>query len=426
MRAQVSRWLTALVLVLVTGCSASWVNVAEKASLPELKRAIRKRQRAGTIDKNDVRGLARALLNREIHSAVDPDGETLFASLSGCSHEIDGQLRTRADRADHTAGAALFALVHGNESLSDQQWNEAATSASPLRRAAAAWTSEAPQRWLIRESLLSDADHRVRQAALEACIQAPAQLHFSTLINIMRRDPTAECRGAAAKAIGVLGGAAAETALSDTFEHADRELRLAIVSAWARARTFAVGGKARLIQVARGEPGIVGVMAAADLARGDSDAREVGLDRISRSLEFGSEQERHLAIAAATWSRQDQAQQLIRLGLTANDPETRALALGRWLEQPQYQWPGRTWLRSLAEADESSGIEARSILAAGGDHWVIGPLRSQLRYAAWQSRARAARDLWRLDDASGFAIALADDAPEVRVAAACTALSAAP
>ncbi|MGE5788724.1 MAG: HEAT repeat domain-containing protein [Myxococcales bacterium] len=418
-----AKWLMPLALVLVSGCASAWLDVAQRASLPELKREIRKRQRTGAIDAGETRELARAVLSREIRSAVDPDGESLFGGLTDCVREIDAQLWERSRRDDHSAGAALLALAHGNKALSDQVWREAARASCAYRRAAAARASGAPERWMVRAALLNDPDQRVRKAALEACIEAPTQLHYASLVSILGRDPNAECRGLAAKALGVLGGSTAETVLSDTFEHADRELRLAIVSAWTRTRTFTVGGKAQLIQVARAEPGIVGALAGADLAHGDSDAREIGHARISRSLQFGADEERHLAVSAADWSREDQAQWLIRLGLDLGDAQTRALALGRWLEQARYEWPGRTWLRSLAETDESAGIEARSILAAAGDHWAVGPLRAQLRYAAWQSRARAARDLWRLEDAAGFAIALADDAPEVRVAAACAALA---
>jgi hypothetical protein len=174
--------------------------------------------------------------------------------------------------------------------------------------------------------------------------------------------------------------------------------------------------------VARGEAGIVGVLAAADLANGTSRSKAIGQARISRSLEFGATEEQQLAVTAAQWSDTEHEKLLLRLGIGADLP-VRVLALGRWLEIPRHQWPALSWLRVLAEGDDGSAIVARSILAKHGERAATASLRRQLTYAKWQSRALAARDLWQIQDLSGVCGALTDDAPEVRLAAACAALA---
>jgi hypothetical protein len=408
---------------LAGGChQAPWLVVAQKGSLPELKQAVDQGRKQNRFNREAVVDLAEAILEREIQSATDPDGEALLGRLSDCALALETPLSKRARRHDETAGAALFALVEAGWHMPPDEWADASRSESGARRAAAALDTQAPERWAIREKLLNDADVRVRRAALQSSIAAPAREHWDTEIGILRQDPDVGCRQLAAKAIGIWGGDQAVTVLSDAWARAETPLRLGILSAFAQARTFAYGGRQRLVAIARSEPGIVGVLAAADLAQGSSDAQSYGQARITRSLEFGSTEDRALAIATASWSLGDQAQLLLRLGLDT-EPETRIAALQRWLEQPAHRWPAITWLRMLAEGDTSSAIHAREVLAQQGDQTAILGLRLQLSYAKWESRGHAARNLWSLGDASGFARALADDAPEVRLSAACLAIA---
>jgi hypothetical protein len=407
---------------LLAACQhAPWLAVARKGSLVELKKAVTEGRRHEKFDQQAVRDLAQSVLERELKSAADPDGEALLGRLSDCARSVEKPLQRRAARSDHTAGTALLTLVDAGQHLSDREWAEASQSQDGARRAAAALDATDPERWSRRGQLLNDADPRVRRAALKACINAPAPADIDTQNSILRRDPDPTCRQLAAKAIGVIGGPDASTVLGDAWPRAENSVRLAIVSGWAQARTFTAGGRERLIYVARSEPGVVGVLAAADLAKGGSDAKANGQARITRSLEFGSAEDRSLAISAASWSLGEQAKLLLRLGLTA-EPEVRISALGRWLEQPAYRWPAITWLREFAESDTSAGIEARALLAANGDRSAIAGLRSQLRYQKQASRIHAARHLWLLGDYGSVAEALADDAPEVRISVSCLAL----
>lgn len=409
--------------VLAWGCHSSpWAHVAERASLPELQQTVQQRLLRGPLEVAEVRELAQSVARREIESAVDPDGEQLLGAMRGCGPAVTDALSKRSQRSDHTAGVALLTLVESGKVLSSAEWFESASSTVAARRAAAALASRAPERWLVREQLLNDADLQVRRAALQSTYEAPARLHLGALIEVLRHDPESSCRELAARSIGVLGGSEADTILSDAFNTADPQLKIAIVSGWAQAESFRNGGEGLLVAVARAEAGIVGALAGADLARGTSSSRSIGQARVARSLEFGAAEDLQVAIAAADWDDRGHAAALIRLGMKA-DPPLRVQALGRWLETRQHKWPAITWLRQLAEGDEGAAIVARSLLAQQGEGSVIGALRRQLTYANWQSRAQAARDLWRLRDLAGISRALSDDAPEVRVAAACSVLT---
>jgi hypothetical protein len=412
-----------MIAVLVSGCQQTpWLTMAKKGSLPELKKAVDQGQQRSAFDRASTEHLAMAILEREIQSATDPDGESLVGQLSDCALALESPLSRRAERSDETAGTALFALVSAGHHLNSREWHVASKSVSGARRAAAALDSRAPERWAVQKALLNDADPRVRQAALRSSHTTPLRSSWDTQIAILRRDPDPLCRQLAARSIGILGGAEASTVLSDAWARADTPLRLAIVSGMAQRPTFTIDGQQRLVAIARGEPGPVGVLAAADLATGASHARSLGQARITRSLEFGSSEDRALAIAASRWDLPEQAEQLLRLGLQA-DPETRVRALKRWLEHPGHRWPAITWLRQLSEGDTGAAILAREVLANYGDQTVRLGLRAQLHYAKTESRTHAARHLWKLGDMNGVAQALADDAPEVRVATACSVLA---
>ncbi len=413
----------AAVSALAWGCQqAPWLVLAQKGNLPELKKSVEQGQQRNAFDRTQVEDLALTILNREIKSAVDPDGELLIGQLTECAPALESPLVKRAQRPDETAGTALFTLVSAGRHLTAPEWQDASKSPSGARRAAAALDSQTTERWTLREKLLNDADIRVRRAALRSFNLVPTRSHWDTQVAILRRDPDPLCRQLAAKSIGILGGSEASTVLLDAWARADTKLRMAIVSGMAQSPTFAIDGQQRLVAIARSEPGLVGVLAAADLATGSAHAQSLGQARITRSLEFGSSEDRALAITAASWLLPEQAELLLRLGLLA-EPETRVHALRRWLEHPAHRWPALTWLHQLSMGDTTSAILAREVLANANDQTVRLGLRDQLRYAHWESRAHAARQLWKLGDMNGVAQALADDAPEVRVATACSVVA---
>ena len=251
----------------------------------------------------------------------------------------------------------------------------------------------------------------------------PAHEHWDTLFTLLRAAPDPKSRTLAAHAIGQLGGDDAFRVLTDVWPRASVELRLAIVNALAQRATFEAGGKDNLVAIARSEPGIVGVAAAVSLATGHSSVTEIGHSRITRALTSGSVEEQRLALVAATWSKPEQAEQLVRLGLPTSDPVVRATALGRWLERPDHVWAATTLLRELSEPPTPQALLARHLLAQRKDWSVAKALSEQQRYANAEARTLAAEDLLALGDYNAVARTLADDSPAVRLHTACLVLT---
>lgn len=419
--------MAALTLLSSACAKDPWVQPAQQGNLVELTKTVNAARAQSSFNAAKLRRLAQDVAERELAAASDPanlvPGEAIaLDELSPCACALNSALKQRAARGDDTAGAARLSLVTAGSTLEASAWQQLAASPFGWERAAAARDSDPSRRWRSRDQALQDPDARVRQAALLSVLQAPAQEHRDALVGLLRRAPDPLSRQRAAKALGILGGDESYRALTDAWPHADVELRLAIINAFAQRMTFDAGGADQLIALAQSAPGIVGVAAAVSLAKGQTDARNHGTARITRTLESGSSEEQRLALTAAEWSLPEQAKQLVRLGLRG-DELVRVAALERWLERPDHQWTAITYLRELSVPATSAAILARSVLAERKD-WSIAPqLREQQRYASLAVRAQAARDLLRLGDYSAVALSLVDDAPQVRLKTACWVLA---
>jgi hypothetical protein len=334
-------------------------------------------------------------------------------------------LGRRATASDDSAGAARFSRVDAGVALSDSEWALLASSPQGWARAAAALASREPSRFYFRQQCLGDEDARVRRAALLACLDAPAEEHRSTLVQLLRAAPDTESKALSARALGVLGGVASYDALTDAWPSAGPELRLALINAFAQERTFDAGGDTRLVAAARNEPGLVGIAAAVSLAKGSTRFRATGVARVTRALNQGSTEELRLAISASEWGTEEQTRALLRWGLLG-EPLVKVAALSRWLERPEYAFGAQVTLRGLSEGANTSAVLARHVLAERGDRSVIPALRDQQGYATAEVRSMAAADLHRLGDWSAVARALADDSPRVRLQTACLVLKDAP
>jgi hypothetical protein len=423
--------ILAAVVLLSSGCRENpIVRVAHRGTLKELSSSIEGLRRAGPLERRTLEELAFAVAERELASAND---EALHAvataipieQLGSCAHTLGRTLLRRGKESDDPAGAAQFSRVEAGMALSDGEWSRLANSPQGWARAAAALGSKEPARFYFRQQCLSDVDARVRHAALLTCAESPAEEHRDALVQLLRAAPDLASRGLAARALGVLGGDASYRALTDVWPSADTELRLSLVNAFAQERTFRSGGNERLVAAARSEPGIVGIAAAVSLAKGAARERATGVARLTRALNQGSVEELRLAISAADWDEEEQARSLVRLGLHG-EPLVKVAALSRWLEKPQYAFAATLSLRPLSEGKATSAIYARHVLAEHGDRSVMLELRTQQGYSASDVRALAAADLYRLQDFSAVARALADDAPQVRLRTACLVLEDSP
>ena len=404
------------------------VTAAQQGDLPSLARAIDQQRQSTGFTLASLKQLARAVAEREIAAASDEATHGNFEAppvdgLRICADGLRTALTKRATRGDDTAFAAELSRVQSGASLSTAEFLARSKSPHGWARATAAEASTDASRWDYRHEALLDPDARVRHAALRSVQTAPAERDRESLVALLRAAPDPKSREDAARAIGLLGGDNSYRALVDAWPNAKTPLRLAIVNAFAQLATYQASGAERLRDIARSEPGIVGIAAAKSLVEGQGKYKESGHARISRALDSGSTDEQRLAISAADWSRPEQAERLVRLGLKKDDAVVQVSALERWLERGDHAWPATTMLRQISESISPEGILARSILSQKRDWSVATQLRQQLRYANAETRSDAARDLLRLGDYNSVARALADDAPSVRLRTACLVLS---
>jgi hypothetical protein len=419
----------AAIATLSNACTpAAYEESARTSDLRTLSTAVERQQTSGGFSRSQLRKLAYAIAERELLAASDPRGnreaeDLAVEQLAPCTLSLQSLLERRSRRGDDTAFAARLTLVEAGIPLRDEPWLELTASAFGWARAAAARASSEPTRFQYRTQALTDPDSRVRRAALRSCLEAPASEHWDALVVLLRGDPDPESRGLAARAVGILGGDDAYRILVDVWPRANETLRLAIVNAFAQRATYDAGGKQRLIELARSEPGLVGVAAATSLALGDPGARNIGNTRITRTLTSGNVEEQRLALVAADWSRAEQAEQLVRLGSQDSDPVVKVAALGRWLEHRNYEQRATTLLRELSESLTPQALLARDILAQHKDRSVVKLLIEQQRYGVAETRKLAAMALYHLGDWTHLARSLADDSPAVRLSTACLVLS---
>ncbi|MGC4068214.1 MAG: hypothetical protein QM784_26910 [Polyangiaceae bacterium] len=423
--------ILAAAVLLSSGCHENAVvRVAHHGTLKELSTSIERLRQAGPVAKGTLHEIAVAVVERELAASRDEDLHVAATAvpieqLGPCARTLGRILSRRGTLGDDSAGAAQFSRVDAGTMLSDAEWSNLANSPHGWARAAAALASREPSRFYFRQQSLTDEDARVRRAALLSCIEAPAEEHRSTLVQLLRAAPDAGSRALAARALGVLGGDAAYESLVDAWPGADTDLRLSIVNAMAQKRSFDAGGGERLVAFARSEPGLVGIAAAVSLTKGTAPSREAGVARLTRALNQGSTEELRLAISAAEWRNDEHARALLRWGLRG-EPLVQITALSRWLERPEYVFGAQLTLRQLSEGATTSAVLARHVLAEHGDRSIVHALRAQLGYAAADVRSMAAADLHRLEDWSSVSRALADDAPRVRLRTACLVLEDAP
>jgi hypothetical protein len=422
-------FILAAVAPLSNGCrSAAFEHAARQGTLSDLSKSVNEARNRGNFSYDDLKKLAYAVAEREIRTAVDPKGngeleDPSFSELSPCATALAPLLEQRSKQDDDTGASAQFSLIEAGFPISTKTWHTLQSSRFGWARASAARASLEPERFVYREQALADGDPRVRRAALTSCIEAPAKQHYASIITLLRGDPDTTSRGLAARAVGVLGGDDAFRSLVDVFPRADESLRLAVVNAFAERPTFDAGGRERLIALALSHPGLVGIAAAVSLAKGTSNAVDIGHNRITLALTTGSAEEQRLALSAAIWSRPEQSERLVRLGFPENDPVVRVTALGRWLERTNHSWPATMTLRTLSESDSPEALVARRLLAQNRDWSIAKYLAAQQGYANAEARYLAAESLLLLGDWSGVARTLADDSPALRMKTACLVLS---
>jgi len=397
------------------------VDAALRGDLATLRRSIGTEQRRGSLDRENAGKIARAVAEREVYSGTGPGATARIRSLRACALPVMGALEARAERQDEPAAEATLVLLANRRVEAETLASRYEDADSGAWRAVAARASLEPARFAKRRQYFVDPDQRVRRAALEAALEAPASLDRAALFEAARLDPDLYCRGLATRALGAIGDAEAVRALLDLWEQAEDDAdRVTIVEAFGKRETFEAGGRAELLRLAEAGPGVPSVAAAGTLLRVDPTASPRAKALLARALTDGSTDEQRLAIQLLPL---DAATQKLLDGAAKDaDAGVRVAALERLLEVPAARQRALAALRNEAKPDAEGADAARSALARARDASVGPGLVKALTSPAWQKRQDAGLALVALGDYAHASTLLADDDANVRVAVACRIL----
>ena len=406
-------------LAVATGCASSGaVNAALESDLGTLRKSIHDEQRKGALDQSRAKKIARAVAEREVYAGTGPGAVARIRSLRACTTPVIPALEARADKQDEAAAEAMLVLLAAHQVSPDSLASRYEDADSGAWRAVAARASVAPERFARRRRHYVDPDQRVRRAALEAAVEAPASLDQAALLEAARLDPDAMCRSLATRAVGALGDEHAVRALVDLWDRADEDDRLNLVEAFGDRRAFKAGGRTELLRIADSEHGVPAVAARGLLQRLEPSDAAAMTNLLARDITSGSADEQALAIQMAPL--EGPVVQALKLATHDADPTVRVAALERLLELPAERSPALAALRTEAQTDTTGS--ARAALARAHDRSVQPALVKELAARDWQQRQDAGVSLISLGDYANAATLLADDDANVRVAIACQIL----
>lgn len=407
-------------LALASACASTGaVKAALDSDLTTLRRNISKEQNEGELDRGRAKAIAGAVAAREVYAGTGAGAVQRIRSLRACTLPVLPALEARAERRDEAAAEATLVLLAAHRVSADELARRYDDADSGAWRAVAARASVAPARFAERRRYFADPDQRVRRAALEAALEAPAALDEPALLEAARLDPDAMCRSLAARAVGAVGGEGAVRALVDLWDRADEDDRLNIVEALGDRRTFKTGGRAELVRIAESGRGLPAIAAASVLVRVDPSSAAEATNLLARAIKEGTVDEQVLAIESV--SAGGAASPALHDATHDSDANVRVAALEKLLGVPAERAQAFTALRNEAKAADGDGA-ARAALARAGDKSVSPAFVKELGARAWQEREGAGFALISLGDYTHAATLLADDDANVRVAVACRIL----
>ncbi|HEY3497644.1 MAG TPA: hypothetical protein VGK73_23260 [Polyangiaceae bacterium] len=411
--------LTSLV---VLGCGSSGaVDAALHSDLPTLRSSIGKERQSGALDRGRVTRIAEAVASREVYAGSGPAASARIRGLRACTQPLLPVIAERAERPDEAGAEATLVLLETGRISAASLVARHAESDSGAWRAVAARAATAPEHFRLRRRFYLDPDERVRRRALEAARQAPAALDLDALREAARLDPDPMSQSLAVRAIGALGGEAAVRALSDLWERAEDDARLAILDAWSIRPSFKAGGRAELLRVAETARGMPAVSAALILLRVDSSSTGLATTLLTRTVTEGPSDEQLLAIGAVPLD--STALDAVRKAAKDADPGVRIAALERLLEVQGERARTLAALRDEAKPTAAAPDTARTALARAGDTSVAPELKKALASKDGQRRTEAGMSLLALGDYANAATLLGDGEASVRLAIACRILA---
>ena len=411
-----------MALLLPIACASTGaVEAALHSDLGTLKRSIGEEQRQGELDRGRVKRIAEAVAAREVYSGAGPGASARIRGLRSCSAPLLSVLTARAERPDEAGAEATLALLAAGKLAPATLVARHAESDSGAWRAVAARASTASEHYQLRRRYYLDPDERVRRAALEAAVEAPAALDLEPLLEAARLDPDPMSQSLAVRAIGSLGGQAAVRALVDLWERAEQDLRLSILEAWSLKRSLSAGGREELLRTAETGRGMPAVSAATLLLRADPSSAGLAATLLKRAVAENPSDEQLLAVGAVPLDAS--AIEVVKKAATDADPAVRIAALERLLEVPAERTRAVNALREEAKRSAAAPEAARAALARAGDPSVKPELKKALASADGQRRTQAGMGLIALGDYANAATLLGDGEAGVRLAIACRILN---
>ncbi|MEZ4228368.1 MAG: HEAT repeat domain-containing protein [Polyangiaceae bacterium] len=408
-------------MVSLSGCAkSSVVNTALNGDLPTLRKQIADAQRAGTLDKSEVRSLAQAIAGREVRSAEQQRAVARIHQVRSCAGSLKAVLRDRATHADDAGAEAKLALLDAGYDRDSGLVSEYSHAESGAWRAVAARMTTQLGHAGLRQSMLADGDERVRRAAIAASLEARDKRDVLPLLESTRVDPDPLSRGMAARAAGNIGGERVVLGLKDLWARADEATRVTIVEAWAMPAAFGSGGERQLLWVVETGEALPAVTAAGALVRAQRATADSGEALLTRVARGGATEERGLALRWLPLDDKDALEAVEKASKDA-DPAIKAAALRRLLETED-KAKAKKQLLELAKGKTDAAFPARLALARAGFQEAAPLLKQDLKAKASATRQQAAIALAALGDYSDAATVLADDNPSVRTRVACSIL----
>jgi HEAT repeat protein len=397
----------------------SYVKTAYYGDLPSLKQEIGRAAASGRISQSDVVDLAEAVARRELRSARGDDALQRVLDARPCVAAVEPELRERAQAADDAGAEAMLVLAEAGKLNRAGLVGKYAQASRGSLRAVAARGTGSTEHATLRRRFYVDPDERVRREALRAAADAADPTDLDAVVEAARLDPDPMSRGLATRVVGRIGGERAVTALADLWAHADEQLQVAIVDAWAMPGVLPSGGRASLVRTAEESNSMASIDAAAALMRVGGDTARIGRAVLVRGIKEGTAVERVAAIQLAPLPDTDVVASLDDAA-AADDLEVRVVALARLLDVPARRAATVPKLQAMAQGTDGAARQARLALAAASDPAAAALLEKDLFTGAPVYRERAAVALFRLGKASKMAPSLADPDPSVRMAVACS------
>lgn len=380
-------------------------------------------------ERTDAARLAREVLAYEIRAAKEIEDRAFIASLGPCAADVERPLLARSKTRDAIGGEALLVLYEANRYRGPRPKRFQSSPEGAFRALAARDTATDHAQ---RVAYFVDDDERVRQAALEAAVDAKDERDIPALLEASRLDPSPYIRSRAFYALGQLGGERVHHALLDRLTTAPPELQLSVLDALAQPDVAKVDGSMSLLHLAEKDRGLVGLHAAYLLSSGPrrpdaspEDAkmlRQTGTLRLIAFAEGGTEEEQRLALRLLPTDSPATESILLRASGDPN-PEVRVIAWARLLGRPKHRPAAEQALLALAKERDRVAYQARSALAAGGSLAVLEYFQAQAKAPQVELRLLAGRAFIRLERERELAPLLADPATRVRRSLACARLA---